>query len=144
MSTNNFIMNADCFNNYCYFSTDETPEDAQFDYECTADNAKFILNEKNKELSFFKMKIQGGYYDGLQAIIESNIEYLAAEDIANGNFSNEDSRYFWNLCRSIAIRKIKTEINKINRELARLKDYGFKEFIKTGQFSNGEGLYQYK
>ena len=144
MSTNNFIMNADCFNNYCYFSIDDTPEDAQFDYECTADNAQFILNEKNKELSFFKMKIQGGHYDGLQATVESNIDYLDAEDLANGNFSNEDSQYFWNLCRSIAIRKIKTEINKINRELAELKDYGVREFIKIGQFSNGEGLYKYK
>ena len=48
------------------------------------------------------------------------------------------------MCRSIAIRKYKAEINRINKKLLPLfeKELGFDHIRCIGVFSNGEAIYE--
>ena len=141
MSTGNFITQEN-FDDYCFFPDSSDYNEQRFEYEIAEEEAKNILDEYF--LQFFNIKLVSGYYDGIQAIIESKNEYLTADDICAGDFSNEDSKYFWNDCRSVTLRKIKSEIRRINKEiLPRLRDYGFKKFGRVCRFSNGECVYTY-
>lgn len=65
---------------------------------------------------------------------------LYAHDL--DEYDNYECHYYFDCCRSVAIRKFKREINKVNRILKKLaKDYGFVELAVTARFSNGETWY---
>ena len=92
------------------------------------------LDDLNTSLMFHEVKLRGGHYYGIQFYVEEN---------HNPNeLDNDDCRCFFDLYRSVAIRRHKSEINKINRILGRLaQEYGFEEIYCAGVFSNGEALY---
>lgn len=55
---------------------------------------------------------------------------------------NDDCHYYFDVCRSVAIRRYNSEINKINRILKMLaKEYGFDEVYCSAVFGNGEAIY---
>ena len=55
---------------------------------------------------------------------------------------NEDCRYYFDMYRSVAIRRYNSEVNKVCRSLRKLaKEYGFDELYLRARFSNGEALY---
>ena len=76
-----------------------------------------------------------GYYCGLQ---------LFVDELHDPNeYDNEDCRWEFDLCRSVAIRRYNSEINKINRELRKLaRFYGFDELYCAALFSSGEAVYR--
>ena len=106
-----------------------------------ADEAYFLTREiqqeldvLNRSLLFHKIGIDCGYYYGLQFTVD--------EEHDPNELDNEDCQYYFDMYRSVAIRRYNSEINKINRLLRRLATmYGFTEMVCTGIFANGEACY---
>ena len=99
-----------------------------------------ILHTFKRELQFFKITLKDGYYCGLQFYVEEtgNIRYIDVE-----NVDNEETRYYYDMCKSEFLRKYNSEINFINKKLLPklAKFFGFEEYYCGGMFSNGEALY---
>ena len=102
--------------------------DSQIFYEDIYREAERLANKLNEELIFYQIDIKDGYYCGLQTIIK-------------GTDWND---YYFDMCRSKALRKHQAEINKINRKLLPLfeKELGFDHIRCIGVFSNGEAIYE--
>lgn len=120
--------------------------DAEWYYDSEYANLKWLADEVNDKLNYFKITLESGYYDGIQTLIEpqdywSVLSYKNFEDF---ELDNEDSNYYFGDYRSVTLRKIRAEINKINKKyLPYMKNNSSLErIIKIGQFSNGEAVYQ--
>ena len=103
----------------------------------TVDN---MLHDFKRDLKFFEITLRDGHYYGLQFYIEEteNMSHLDIE-----NLDNEDTRYYFDMCKSEFLRKYKSEVNFINKKLLpKLAEYfGFEEYCCAGVFSNGEAIY---
>ena len=66
---------------------------------------------------------------------------MAYIDVENVN--NEETRYYYDMCKSEFLRKYNSEINFINKKLLPklAKFFGFEEYYCGGIFSNGEAVY---
>ena len=66
---------------------------------------------------------------------------MAYIDVENVN--NEETRYYYDMCKSEFLRKYYSEINFINKKLLPklAKFFGFEEYYCGGIFSNGEAVY---
>lgn len=101
------------------------------------DGFKGKMEEFNDTLTFHEIVFKSGYYDGVQLYVEEKEENPHELD-------NEDCRYYYDMCRSQAIRKYDAEIHKINRWMEKVApEYGWRELHCLGIFSNGEAIYQY-
>lgn len=54
---------------------------------------------------------------------------------------NEDAHYYFDMCRSKAIRAADAEKRKIAKWLEKLQENGFEILVCTAKFSNGEAIY---
>lgn len=125
----------------------ETGEMFDEDFDCEIfyydmyRDAESLADRINKELTFYKIKIGCGYYDGIQTFVDQSDwdYYNNVEDM-----DNDACKYYFGMCRSIAIRKCKAEINRINKKLLPLfeKVLGFDHIRCIGVFSNGEAIYE--
>ena len=99
-----------------------------------------ILHTLKRELQFFEITLKDGYYCGLQFYVEEtgNMRYICVEDV-----DNEETRYYYDMCKSEFLRKYNSEINFINKKLLPklAKFFSFEEYYCGGIFSNGEALY---
>ena len=95
-----------------------------------------LMENLNNALTFHKLELKNGYYSGVQIYVE---------ELENPHeLENEDCRYYYDMCRSQAIRKYEAEIRKINRFMDKVAtEYGWRELHCLGIFSNGEAIYQY-
>lgn len=116
--------------------------DCQIFYEDIYREAERLANKLNEELMFYQIEIRSGYYDGLQTIIQGTDWYDSYYNIED--VSNDDCHYYFDMCRSKALRKHQTEVNKINKKLLPLfeKELGFEHIKCIGVFSNGEAIYE--
>ena len=101
------------------------------------DGFKEVMENFNNTLTFHEVIFHSGYYDGIQLYVEENY-YLPYE------LDNEDCHYYYNMCRSKAIRKYDSEVRKINKWMDKIAtQYGWRELHCLGIFSNGEAVYSY-
>lgn len=118
---------------------EELEDSCEFDEFACADEWEEItslLDDFNQELMFHKVKLQSGYYNGVQFIVETE------HDLDECDYDNDDCHYYFDCCRSVAHRKYAAEVRKINRKLAALgKSWGFTEMVCVAHFSNGEACY---
>ena len=108
----------------------------------TVDN---VLHTFKRELNFFEVTLKDGYYCGLQFYVEETgylKDYICTDNIEE-NVTNEETRYYYDMCKSEFLRKYYSEINFINKKLLPklAKFFGFEEYYCGGIFSNGEALY---
>ena len=116
----------------------------EWDYRDIIDNfsetVNNILHTLKRELNFFEVTLKDGYYCGLQFYVEEigNMRYIDVEDV-----DNEETRYYYDMCKSEFLRKYNSEINFINKKLLPklAKFFSFEEYYCGGIFSNGEALY---
>jgi hypothetical protein len=109
--------------------------------------ARFICDEIDKKLEtinddliFHKIELKSGYYSGVQFYCET----MHHDEDANGelDLDNYDAHCYYDMYRSQARRKYKSEINKINKILKKLgEEYGFEAYGVSARFSNGETWY---
>lgn len=109
---------------------------------------KECYQELNRELNFYEVGLKGGYYGGIQFYVKVNHDLYqyygnSVDSIVEG-IDNEDTRYYYDMCKSEFTRKIKSEVNFINKKLLPLlaKKMGFERFVCVGVFSNGEAVYE--
>lgn len=70
------------------------------------------------------------------------VQFYVEEKHDPNEYDNDDCHYYFDVCRSVAIRRYNSEINKINRILKMLaKEYGFDEVYCSAVFGNGEAVY---
>lgn len=99
-----------------------------------------ILHAFKRDLQFFEVILRGGHYCGLQFYVRETHD-MSCLDIEN--LDNEDTRYYFDMCKSEFLRKYNSEMNFINKKLLpKLAEYfGFEEYCCAGVFSNGEAIY---
>ena len=101
------------------------------------DGFKTVMENFNNTLTFHEITLESGYYSGIQLYVEENY-YIPYE------LDNEDCHYYYNMCRSKALRKYNAEVRKINKWMDKIAtQYGWRELICCGIFSNGEAIYRY-
>lgn len=101
-----------------------------------ADGFKALMEELNNSLLFHEVQFESGYYTGVQLYVD--------EKENPHELDNEDCRYYYDMCRSQAIRKYDAEIRKINKWMEKVAtEYGWRMLYCLGVFSNGEAIYQY-
>ena len=82
------------------------------------------------------LAVQGGYYTGMQLYVEEKHECFPEQ------YDNEDCHYYFDCCRSGAIRKRASEVNQVKRFMRLIaKNCGMEEYYCSSIFSNGEAFY---
>lgn len=103
------------------------------DYLCS--EMKKVAEAINKETRFHNVTLMSGYYSGVQFYVDE--EYYNIEDM-----SNDDAQAEFGMCRSVMLRKYKSEKNLITHALRKARaDLGLMELVCTGRFGNGEAVY---
>ena len=120
--------------------------ESMYNWECSdiidnfSETVNDILHTLKRELQFFEVTLKDGYYCGLQFYVEEtgNMRYICVEDV-----DNEETRYYYDMCKSEFLRKYNSEINFINKKLLPklAKFFSFEEYYCRGIFSNGEAVY---
>lgn len=132
-------MNNPC--EYCGAECSDDPENMVFEYDESESffvcrNVKEEMERFNDSLLFHRVVLRSGYYSGYQFFVET------LHDVIEDDYSNDDCRIYFDLCRSVAQRKFRSEINRIRRFLKALASrYCFNEYRVAAQFSNGEVWY---
>ena len=105
--------------------------------EWLCDEVKSCMDEINKELAFFEVGLQSGYYVGVQFDVSFKKTYYGNE------LDPEEAHYYFDCCRSVMLRKYERERRKLAKKLKALADdFGFEEIVCIGHFSNGEAVYE--
>ena len=106
------------------------------------ERAKKLAKEFSNELNFHDIRIEGGYYRGFQFFVEEKYSgYFDLDKSSEYCISNDDAHYYFDMCRSKAIRAADAEKRRITRWLISLQDKGFDILVCTARFSNGEACY---
>ena len=116
----------------------------QLDMEDEYENAAFLAKEFSENLIFHDVTVESGYYSGFQFFVEE--KYSGQFDLDRDSrfcIDNEDAHYYFDLCRSRAIRAADAEKRKITRWLENLAaNSGYEVLVCTARFSNGEAFYE--
>ena len=130
MATANFIYNE---NFPIVAISDEQYEEFFSDCEDMEDFVADLFKPLN--LVFFRPKLSPGYYEGVQILFEV---------VGDPNeMSNDETQYWFGMCRSKAIRAYDVEVRKINRRIDKLVECSFwMKLSIRGRFSNGECVYK--
>lgn len=114
----------------------EEMPDYEYQWEAEDDfrGAKELAENFSRDLEFFDVTVESGYYESFQFYVESR--HGDVEDM-----DNEDTHYYFDLCRSKALRKEASELRKIRRWLMARKAGGYNEVGIVARFSNGETWY---
>ena len=112
---------------------DEAYEEIYFDRDDMMYDVEGAFGSLN--LKFHRVKVRAGYYEGGQIVFE---------EIHDPNeMDNDETQYWFGMCRSKAIRAYDVEVRKINRGIDKLVDYNiWMKLSIRGRFSNGECVYQ--
>lgn len=159
MATNNF-RTQDNFPLFCsrYFDgyeyeNEETGETEFYEsdyYEF--EQAEKLLEQFNAELSYYRIRLESGYYTGVQIILEEQndvelTEYYTADNWKIYRASEKEryygENYYFDLPYSLRVKAEQRERKKIEQYCRTvLKDYyDFDEYVCIAKFSNGEALY---
>jgi len=120
--------------------------DCRYHYEDAYDNMKPLIEEFNDNLTFHKLGLASGYYDGLEIVLEKEPDSEDPEELAG--IVQEDSGYFYG-DNSGKAKFQKRAMLKYQKECEMIEDwldsvaaeYGFQKFGVTARFSNGETWY---
>ena len=105
----------------------------------------FIDDTLNPQLKYFKIRLQDGYYDGVQTIVNDIDPYYDLIDFLNypNDYDGKCLYSHFGYNKHILTRVLKKEINLINNTLLpQLKDYTFEHLRVVARFSNGETFYE--
>ena len=158
MATNNF-RTQDNFPLFCtrYFDGYEYENEETGEIEfCESDYYEFeqaekMLEQFNAELSYYHIRLESGYYSGVQVILETKEGVELTEDYTAKDWNDNRKEYRnyygyhyeFDMPYSLRIKAEQRERRKIEQYCRTvLKDYyDFDEYVCTARFSNGEALY---
>lgn len=115
------------------------------DYEFEHDELHQERDILNDSLKWYCVTLRSGYYEGVQFYVETNYTDFDAKIPTMGlAWDDESCLDEFGLNRGETRQMIAEEERKINEFLQSTTDYGFRELICGGVFSNGEAVYYYK
>lgn len=138
----NFCTNCDTYFAHdetacpCCGSTNIEEREDEWEYYDLAHDIMHDLEELNNGLTFFEVKALSGYYEGLQLYVE----HLHYDDIKE--IDNDDAHYFFDCCRSVCLRKYRSEYNRLLKILKQFaEEHCMIQLAVSARFSNGETWY---
>lgn len=112
-----------------------------YETEEICEAAHAALTEINKDMDFFAVGLESGYYTGVQFTVKFKKHWGC--EIDPEELDNEDAHYYFDCCRSVMLRRYERERRKLGKKLAVIAaDNGFEEIRCVGIFSNGEAIYE--
>lgn len=130
MATANFVTTKN-FPILCI--DDETYEEIYFDYDDMVEDVEDTF--ENLNLKFHEVKIVSGYYEGAQIVFE--------EVYDPNEMDNDETYWYFDMCRSKAIRAYDAEIRKINRRIDKFcKESVWGKLGVVGRLSDGSCVYK--
>lgn len=107
----------------------------------------FIDDKLNKQLKFFDITLESGYYDGVQSYVVPRKIYYGDDSFDfidyYEDYDGKDVYAYFGYNKHVLKQKILKEIKFINEKLLpQLKDYTFEQIKCVGIFSNGEAVYE--
>lgn len=153
MSTPNFETQDDFdlyVSNMEYETLDEDDEptgEYEFDDVLCDATQSFIDDVLNKQLEFFTITLESGYYVGVQSYVVPRAIYYGdnSYDFINyyEDYDGKDIYNEFGYNKHVLKQKILKEIKLINEKLLpQLKEYTFEQIECVGIFSNGEAVYK--
>lgn len=122
-----------------------TDDDFYFESLFDFEEAERLAEDFSENLKYHDIIIQSGYYDNFQFMVEERYSNYFDMDKESGYcIDNEDAHYYFDVCRSIALREADREKRKIRKWLESLVNYGFNIAVCTAVFGNGEAAYDIK
>ena len=123
------------------YGEEMTERELEYEFQMYAEDdfaeATRLAEDFNESLKFYKMEVVGGYYEGFQLFV-SGIWFDDYEEM-----DNNDAHYYFDMCRSKALRAEKSEMRKIEKWLHSItSDYGYQIIECIGRFSNGKAVYR--
>lgn len=106
--------------------------------------ARSICEELNNTLKFHKVSIRSGYYESFQLWVdEIHSDRFDLNRESRYCIDNDDAQYYFDMCRSHALRRAASEKRRIASTLLRIaKNNDYLHHIKrTALFSSGEAWY---
>lgn len=114
----------------------------EWDLQDEFEMAEQLAKEFSNSLTFHDVTIESGYYYGFQFWVEEKYsKYFDLDKSSECCIDNEDAHYYFDMCRSKAIRAADAEKRKIAKWLEKLQENGFEILVCTAKFSNGEAIY---
>lgn len=117
-----------------------------FDYNYFEQCENYTKTALNRQLKFFKITFEDGYYAGVQTIIKPKNDNFDALDFLQHPQYYDNSELFsqFGVNTYILKKQIAKEINNINNDLLPelAKTFGFNHLKVVAQFSNGETMYE--
>lgn len=115
----------------------------ELDIQFNCEYAEEVAEEINNTLIFHKVTIQSGRYSGFQFFVdEIHSDLFDLDKNSEYCIDNEDAHYYFDMCKSRALRAADAEKRKIDKWLAGLENRGFERLVCVAVFSNGEAVYQ--
>lgn len=125
-----------------YEENEFTPDDYYFESQFEFDNAEAIAKEFSDSLKYHDVTIESGYYDGFQFYVQEKYDnYFDMDKSSRYCIDNENAHYYFDVCRSVAIREADREKRKIEKWLYSLADRGYNIVDCVAVFSNGAAEY---
>lgn len=105
--------------------------------------AEELAENFTENLKYHDITVVGGYYSGFQFYVEE--KYSNKFDLDKQSIyciDNYDAHYYFDVCKSVAIREADREKRKIRKWLESLENHGYEIIVCIGRFSNGEAIYE--
>ena len=95
-------------------------------------------------LKYHDVTVESGYYIGFQFFVEEkHSNRFDLDKSSKYCIDNEDAHYYFDVCRSVALREADREKRKIRKWLEKIADsHGYENLVCCGVFSNGEAVYK--
>lgn len=107
-------------------------DDIQSEFEYVS---KALAKKLRKPLQYHEIVLKSGYYAGVQLFVNEINENPH-------NLGNEDTHYYYGMCRSKAIKEYEADIQRARKLMEMIaKELHFVRLGCIGIFSNGEAVY---
>lgn len=118
----------------------------EWELQVEMEDAQNEAENFTKSLKYHDVTIESGHYMGFQFYVEE--KYSGAFDLDKSSkycITNDEAHYYFDVCRSVALREADKEKRKINKWLELIaENYGYENLVCCGVFSNGEAVYKHR
>jgi len=123
------------------YDHDEFMAEVEANADCA--EAQHIAEDFNDDLTFHTVTIIAGHYDSFQFFVEEKYSgYFDLDKSSRWCIDNDNAHYYFDMCRSLAIRKADSEKRRIMKWLYQIAEkYGYNICGISERFSNGETWY---
>ena len=114
-------------------------DEAEYLMDDLYEEEKQEVEEYNKDLKWFKIIIEPGYYEGFWFNVKFDTDYWSFEEL--DELTDEDAEYFWGEKASTVKEQVAAEVEKVKKIFEKLGEHCTKIGV-VGSFSNGETIYK--